>query len=135
MTVIQHGRDSFEDTIDKAFGYQIQTDDEFCTRLWSSLTNIEWLSGEKIVSYSFREAGGLIAGIREDGSYIDWYCSGPAASVDDHIAETLKQHGWRWQHVKTDGPVVTVDDFEALVQKEGVMSALRGIGAIQIKTC
>lgn len=57
-------------------------------------------------SASWRSAGGIIADMREEGDYIDWYCSGimnddyepkgyvPEMVVTDEIREDLKQLGW-----------------------------------------
>jgi len=47
--------------------------------------------------YSFRSAGSLIASILCDGSYTDWYCSGPDGVVCDEIAGAMASRGWRYE--------------------------------------
>jgi len=43
--------------------------------VWPILTDKRW-------SCSWRHAGGIISNIREEGDYIDWYCSGIQQSTD-----------------------------------------------------
>ena len=59
---------------------------------------------ESTWSCSWRYAGGIIADMRQEGDYIDWYCSGIRDSytggyvsesvVTDEIREDLKRLGW-----------------------------------------
>lgn len=57
---------------------------------------------ENYWSCSWRYAGGIIADMREEGDYIDWYCSGITddfsrvgeGTVTDEIREDLKKLGW-----------------------------------------
>lgn len=63
------------------------------------LTNKTW-------SASWRSAGGIVANMRQEGDYIDWYCSGireidaepngyvPEMVVTDEIRADLKRLGW-----------------------------------------
>ena len=44
--------------------------------VWPILTDKHW-------SCSWRHAGGIVADMREQGDYIDWYCSGIKDIVDD----------------------------------------------------
>lgn len=88
--------DKFEAAVDRALGDQIRVDDAMAAAMWSALANVDWFhpaSGDS-ASYSFRAAGDLIAAIRGRGNYLDWYCSGPYATVSDHIARSLKKEGW-----------------------------------------
>jgi len=73
------------------------------------LTEQEW-------SCSWRHAGGIVADMREQGDYIDWYCSGirdpedtstgyvPEGRITVEIREDFKQLGWTvapggdWEH-------------------------------------
>lgn len=43
--------------------------------VWPILTDTRW-------SASWRYAGGIIADMRQEGDYIDWYCSGIRGTVD-----------------------------------------------------
>mgnify|MGYP006289681555 FL=1 len=88
----------FEEVITDHFGERMKTDDDLCSRIWSSLANVDWyyVKGEKTVSvgYSFRAAGSMIAGIRGFGDYMDWYCSGPDADVAPEFRRLMKKNGF-----------------------------------------
>jgi hypothetical protein len=71
--------------------------------VWTLLKDQRW-------SCSWRYAGGLVADMREEGDYIDWYCSGiqgepdqdwidlghvPESTVTDEIAADLLKLGWK----------------------------------------
>lgn len=88
--------DAFEEAVERMLGEKIRSDDEFAKQFWSALANVDWYhpaTGQS-ASYSFRAAGGLIADIRGEGNYMDWYCSGPYATVSDMIALSMKKEGW-----------------------------------------
>ena len=70
--------------------------------VWNILQDRQW-------SCSWRHAGGIVAHMREEGDYIDWYCSGiqgepdddwvdlghvPEGTVTDQIREDLFRLGW-----------------------------------------
>jgi hypothetical protein len=87
--------DSFEQALRDGLGGTIKND-EIAKQLWSALANVDWYNPttREDASYSFRAAGGLIAELRGEGDYMDWYCCGPYAEVSDHIARVLKKQGW-----------------------------------------
>lgn len=68
--------------------------------VWNILADIKW-------SCSWRYAGGIIADMRQEGDYIDWYCSGiqhdydteldkfvSESHVTDEIETDLDRLGW-----------------------------------------
>lgn len=90
--------------------YAAMCNNEFQKRdLWPILKDELW-------SCSWRSAGGIIADMRQEGDYIDWYCSGiaggdepdvyelgadlkrrsyvPECTVTDEIREDLFKLGW-----------------------------------------
>jgi hypothetical protein len=88
---------SFEATLDRALGDRVRADGASGVDLWSALANICWHSPEgETVTYSFRQAGDLVAWVREEGSSEDWYCSGPPGVVDTWIAKAMFDRGWRY---------------------------------------
>ena len=81
-----------------------------CNREFQRLEIIPVLK-EQTWGCSWRYAGGIIADMRQDGDYIDWYCSGIGEGlgngdmdgtknyvgegrVTDEIREDLKRLGW-----------------------------------------
>ena len=88
----------------------------YAQNLYAALCNQEWQRNDvwprlkdKRWSCSWRYAGGIVAHMREEGDYIDWYCSGiqgepdadwvdlghvPEGTVTDQIREDLFRLGW-----------------------------------------
>jgi hypothetical protein len=72
-------------------------DDKYAQNLYAALCNNSFIKNEvwpilveKTWSCSWRYAGGIVANIRQEGDYIDWYCTGsnydPPPSEDlDHL--------------------------------------------------
>jgi len=63
-------------------------DDRYAQNLYAALCNNEFIKNdvwpiltEKTWGCSWRYAGGIIADIREQGDYMDWYCSGMAGGL------------------------------------------------------
>lgn len=94
---------------------KVKQDDIYAQNLYAAMCNNDFqklevvpILTEKRWSCSWRHAGGIIADMREEGDYIDWYCSGirddyqgapsrdyvPESVVTDEIREDLKQIGW-----------------------------------------
>jgi hypothetical protein len=62
-------------------------------KVWPLLKNQTW-------SCSWRHAGGIVADMREQGDYIDWYCSGMGGlSGCDKDSETFEQWQARTRYV------------------------------------
>lgn len=90
-----NNEDLFELTVAEALGDSMKVNDNLCAEIWSAIANVQWrhVNGDT-ASYSFRAAGDLIAAIIERGDYIDWYCSGPYATVSDRVGAALAARGW-----------------------------------------
>lgn len=68
----------------------------FATLLYAALCNTEWrhrATGERW-SCSWRSAGGVVAHVRGEGDYLDWYCSGGEGLVDEGVLAEIEALGW-----------------------------------------
>lgn len=98
--------------------HKVRTSEVYSQHLYAAMCNNDFqridvwpvLKGEKW-SCSWRYAGGIIADMREEGDYIDWYCSGIGSglgngdedgskgyvgegAITDEIREDLRRLGW-----------------------------------------
>lgn len=89
-----HYRRFFHQSIAHLFGEQMKTSDELCQQMWGSMANVSWYHNQHIVDHSFRGAGRLIATIRGEGDYLDWYMSAPSGQVTQQISEKMATLGW-----------------------------------------
>jgi hypothetical protein len=72
--------------------------------LWPILTDKFW-------SCSWRYAGGIVANMRQEGDYIDWYCSGinngPLSDEDkkDMTPEAIQKYNWYRENFVSESAV------------------------------
>lgn len=93
----------FEATLDRLFGERVRADGAFGVDLWSALAGVEWRNEQgETVCYSHRRAGDVVAWVREDGCYLEWYASGEAGDVADWIGNALRDAGWSWSAPERD---------------------------------
>ena len=104
---------------------KVRTSDSYAQNLYSSICNNDFIKLDIIPvlkderwSASWRYAGGIVADMRQEGDYIDWYCSGsgglnqefdgtetneqwqkrtgyvPEGCITDEIRNDLQRLGW-----------------------------------------
>jgi hypothetical protein len=92
---------------------KVRASDVYAQNLYAAICNNDFqklevipILSNKTWSASWRSAGGIVAHMRQEGDYIDWYCSGirdidaepngyvTEMVVTDEIREDLKRLGW-----------------------------------------
>ena len=90
---------------------KVRESDGYAQNLYAAMCNTDFTKNdiwpilqENTWSCSWRYAGGIIADMREQGDYMDWYCSGIGLAdisgdvregiVTDEIREDLLRVGW-----------------------------------------
>ena len=97
---------------------KVRASESYAQNLYAAMCNMQFIKLDIIPilkdqrwSASWRKAGGIVADMREEGDYINWYCSGigeglgngdadgtkgyvPEGVVTEEIMEDLKQLGW-----------------------------------------
>ena len=69
----------------------------FAELLYASLCGTRWRhqTTGTVWSASMRQAGAIVASVRGEGDYLDWYCSGGEDVVDERIATLIGELGWK----------------------------------------
>ena len=96
---------------------KVKAREEYAQNIYAALCNQDWqrndiwplLKGDTY-SCSWRYAGGIVADMREEGDYIEWYCSGiqGGASEDELAAMSSKdreRYQWMHKHFVSEGHV------------------------------
>jgi hypothetical protein len=97
---------------------KVRASETYAQNLYAALCNMQYLKldvipvlNEEYWSCSWRHSGGIVADMRQEGDYINWYCSGigdglgngdpdgvkgyiAEGVVTDEIKEDLKRLGW-----------------------------------------
>jgi len=99
---------------------KVRASDNYAQNIYAALCNNDFMKlavvpilKEETWSCSWRHAGGIVADMREQGDYIDWYCSGignndagygldarlatgyvPEGQITEEIKKDLQQLGW-----------------------------------------
>lgn len=74
----------------------------YSQNLYAALCNNRFVKDDKEWHCSWRHAGGLVSHLREQGDYIDWYCSGIADQdgfvtegfITDEVMDDINSIGW-----------------------------------------
>jgi hypothetical protein len=97
---------------------KVRNSETYAQNLYSAMCNMRFqkldvmpILKEELWSCTWRSSGGIIANMRQEGDYIDWYCSGmgeglgngditgtkgyvPEGFVTEEIREDLYKLGW-----------------------------------------
>ena len=82
--------------------------------VWPVLKNQTW-------SCSWRYAGGIVADMRGEGDYMDWYCSGIQGMDDDHFPDQDDESKQRYLYMKKHfvSESTVTDEIQQDLQKLG----------------
>jgi hypothetical protein len=91
--------------------------DTYAQNLYAAMCNVDWVRNEawpilkdQRWSCSWRYAGGIIADMRAQGDYIDWYCSGIGDGLGNGDSDGVKKYV---------GEGVVTDEIKADLKKLG----------------
>ena len=88
--------DPFEAAVEHVLGERLRRAADTCCALWAALANVRWEQTDgDTAGFTYRAAGDLVAAMRGEGDYLDWYCSAQAGVVRPDIAEAMAREGWR----------------------------------------
>jgi hypothetical protein len=70
--------------------------DLFAALLFGAVCNTQWKHTASGVEWScsWRSADGIVAALRGEGDYLDWYCSSGEGLVDEQVLAEIPALGW-----------------------------------------
>jgi hypothetical protein len=79
--------------------------DLFAALLYGALCNTQWKHTASGLEWScsWRFAGGIVADLRGEGDYLDWYCSTGEGLVDEQILAEILALGWELVEAEPPG--------------------------------
>jgi len=108
---------------------KVRSSESYAQNLYAALCNNDFqradvwpILTDKFWSCSWRYAGGIIANMRQQGDYIDWYCSGIRSDLSDDDYKDLNAEGRaRYQFMKNNfvGESVVTEEIEADLKRLG----------------
>jgi hypothetical protein len=86
-----------------------RANDSYAQNLYAAMCNMQFIKLDVMPilknqrwSCSWRHSGGIIADMREEGDYIDWYCSGISNSEDGYGLDSRRANGYVPEGTVTD---------------------------------
>jgi len=76
---------------DKVYAHKLYA--ALCNTVWQPADILDILR-ENTWSASWRSAGGIVADLRNEGDYLNWYCSGHEGYVHPEVRADLERLGW-----------------------------------------
>jgi hypothetical protein len=79
--------------------------DLFAALLYGALCNTQWKHTASGVEWScsWRSAGGIVATLRGEGDYLDWYCATGEGLVDEQVVAEIRALGWELVEAEPPG--------------------------------
>jgi hypothetical protein len=103
---------------------KVRNSEVYAQNLYAAMCNNEFqkldvmpILKDQRCSYSWRYAGGIIADMRQEGDYIDWYCSGIRGDVDDTDLAEAAAKGYNLKNYVAES--VVTEEIEADLLKLG----------------
>lgn len=109
------------------FKHKVRASTSYAQNLYAALCNMQWqkidvmpILTDEYWTVSWRSAGGIVADLRCQGDYLDWYCSGMggiAAVPEDIGNEDALQEAMARRKYVSEGTVT--DEIQADLEKLG----------------
>jgi hypothetical protein len=100
---------------------KVRSSEAYAQNLYAAMCNNGFKKNEARWACSWRYAGGIVADMRQQGDYIDWYCSGIRSDLTEEDVNKLTPEQKEIYEVtkKFVGETVVTDEVRADIEKLG----------------